>query len=1598
VVITIEHQRLINIMIKKFIQLLFLLILTHAVLAQENFYNQYMITVSGVGSTGGDPNINCQSGFEYSVIFESGDRSIVVPLVGVDGPGNTNFSGYLVFSSQNKVKSLFLHTKDQRKHGLGENCEGGTITDREIIFNPQYPCHNRTITHSDGSYSFTTTIEILPLSKKSIRLSTSVDMRNNANEDFANHPYINIYQPPARVGPYKTNFSYSLSATVENSPSRTMLSGGTNWLLPGATISRQHSMIFPLIKKPVALTLTSLGTVELLIRTDTESSGEAEYTTVVARLPSRAAHNFPTSDLQVPGTTTFNFSLYPSANPGRITLTTSTFSLPIKYGPDATNILPYDTANRITILGPAGNPSAFYHWVYSTDLATWIDLPAKFQGQQRLSISGYDLQGEEFMRYHNTNVFFKLVIDCSGDESDVLTLSRRISAPNIVNVTPMPDRCFDKERDGAFRIVFSRPLFVHESGAKETLNILVRDLSNVNAPAQILDVTLGADNSLTWPRQLQSDRQYEISMIDTYLGASTYSDDKINHYDTVELIRPLPISSVMTPEAVHCYNGADGKISLVAQGGAGNYIVDYVRSGTTDTTRISFGTGTTTEFSFLPQGTYRVHVRDGNNCGDRAGVKSVIIHQPLSPLSVAYSATTDPRAYGYTDGSIETVVTGGTPYPDKRYTVAWYDPSALLPESLQNNAVLSEGYQANISSLGDGSYVLKAYDSQYEIAHPDHRAGCYAESEIFRLLQPAALAVTIGQHHEVSCRGYTDGALSAFAQGGIKIQGSIPYLYIWLKEENGELVSIGQSDSTAVTLTAGTYRVKIIDMNNIEKLSDVFTLTEPDSLKATVSTTPVSCNSGADGTVSITAHGGTAPYTYEWSVPGTDPFIAGLPAETYYAVVSDIKGCIYPTSGTVLSPDIVTSEITTDPVHCNGGGDGKINLVAHGGSGEYYFTFGRAGAMDPERVAFAADNVHVIDLVSEGTYQVEIRDGNNCVDVALAKTIYVAQPLPLELKLVSIINPRGYGYNDGSIEAELSGGTAFSDGHYTQEWYDPVNLLPGTLYAGNNLSDRYHAQLLNVGDGTFFLQAYDSAYTLAHPDHRAGCSVKSEMFSVVQPPPLEVSIYERHFVSCHGFNNGEIEAHAIGGVKIETGLPYRYEWFKDEQNETNPVGQADSVALQLRSGTYRVKITDSNGVEKISEPFFLVEPQTLRGQVITTPISCNSGVDGTAFATVQGGTLPYSYEWSSQHSEALATQLIEGAYFVLVTDARGCTTTASGRVISPYALKVDSLVSDPQCSGYTNGSIDLTIREGSAPYRYEWSNGATTQDIAGLSSGQYTALIFDRNNCRNYRRFTLTDPAPVKIELGGERKLCNSQHYVADATIQDPAAHYQWSGPNGFSAQTSSVSLTAEGIYQVIVTDAQGCTGEDELTIKGVGVDIGSEFIVTTQAFAGEEVTLLNISAPAPDSIHWWMTDRAGVNFTEELDTKASLVFSTAGTYTVSLTAYRQGCEAVSFKTITVVERSFEDETSVELPFIEDFSVSPNPSRGAFSVTVSLRETSSIRLRLFSIVNNTMINDRQEQGSNQYVVPYTVNLAAGTYLLLLETPQGGDSLLKVIVY
>ena len=127
--------------------------------------------------------------------------------------------------------------------------------------------------------------------------------------------------------------------------------------------------------------------------------------------------------------------------------------------------------------------------------------------------------------------------------------------------------------------------------------------------------------------------------------------------------------------------------------------------------------------------------------------------------------------------------------------------------------------------------------------------------------------------------------------------------------------------------------------------------------------------------------------------------------------------------------------------------------------------------------------------------------------------------------------------------------------------------------------------------------------------------------------------------------------------------------------------------------------------------------------------SCSNTNDGSVTVTATGGTPPYSYLWSNGQTSMTATNLGPGTYAVTVTDAEECTETATALVGSPSALDLDFFVIGESAPDASDGEIDLEVSGGTPPYSYSWSNGATTQDIIGLSEGIYSVTVTDANGC-----------------------------------------------------------------------------------------------------------------------------------------------------------------------------------------------------------------------------------------------------------------------------
>ncbi|WP_304132294.1 SprB repeat-containing protein, partial [Mesonia mobilis] len=217
-----------------------------------------------------------------------------------------------------------------------------------------------------------------------------------------------------------------------------------------------------------------------------------------------------------------------------------------------------------------------------------------------------------------------------------------------------------------------------------------------------------------------------------------------------------------------------------------------------------------------------------------------------------------------------------------------------------------------------------------------------------------------------------------------------------------------------------------------------------------------------------------------------------------------------------------------------------------------------------------------------------------------------------------------------------------------------------------------------------------------------------------------------------------------------------------------------------------------------------------------TNVSCNGGSNGSLTVTPSSGTAPYIYSWNDTSSQttATATNLTAGIYEVTITDDNGCTATVSATITQPSsALSANGVATDVSCNGGNNGTVDLTVVGGTAPYSYAWSNGATTEDLSGLTAGTYNVTVTDANGCTATESVEVQQSAVLSVSGVSTDVSCNGLNNGAiDLTVVGgtPPYTYIWSN----TATTEDLSGLEANTYSVTVTDANGCTATESIDIE----------------------------------------------------------------------------------------------------------------------------------------------------------------------------------------
>ncbi|MFO7789855.1 MAG: gliding motility-associated C-terminal domain-containing protein [Bacteroidales bacterium] len=604
---------------------------------------------------------------------------------------------------------------------------------------------------------------------------------------------------------------------------------------------------------------------------------------------------------------------------------------------------------------------------------------------------------------------------------------------------------------------------------------------------------------------------------------------------------------------------------------------------------------------------------------------------------------------------------------------------------------------------------------------------------------------TASELNGVTCASDTNGSATVDSVTG----GTPPYTYLW---------SSGETTETATGLHGGTQYVTVTDSTGI--CSDVVEVDIP-------SPPPIDVDAGDDriiceGTSTViggvpTASNGNPPYIYDWSPAAmvdnpasSNPTTSPTGDQMFVVIVEDIDGCLGADSVFIeIAPPMDINFDVTDAL-CHGDANGDATAVVTGGVAPFSYDWSHSLGSSETATGLQAGT----------TYTVTVVDSVGCVETA---DVEIGQPD--EIQLNANVTDCDCGFSNGEIEVSPSGGTS----PYAIAWEtgDNTNVITG-------LTPGYYE--VTVTD-----------------DH--GC-ILSDSVLVAGIGTNDVVIEQTDDILCYGESTATLQADMPDGY-----LPLTFNWSGSVS--TGP------VASGLGAGVYSVTITDAYGCEG-EESYEIEQPPVLGVNIIVSDVSCaDANDDGEAEAIVNGGTPPYSYQWSSGDTASTATGLAQGSYSVTITDDNGCQVEDYFTVQMPdEPVRVYVDTRNVSCPGGSDGSASATAMGGTPPYQYIWHEDdnaiANGDSLPGLPAGDYAAEVVDDHGCTDITDFTLSQPPPIIIETAVQEVSCREYHDGEVAiSVSGGTEPYQYKWSSGDTVP--AIQDLESGNYYVTVKDFNDC-------------------------------------------------------------------------------------------------------------------------------------------------------------------------------------------------
>jgi gliding motility-associated-like protein len=787
-----------------------------------------------------------------------------------------------------------------------------------------------------------------------------------------------------------------------------------------------------------------------------------------------------------------------------------------------------------------------------------------------------------------------------------------------------------------------------------------------------------------------------------------------------------------------------------------------------------------------------ISVSAGNNslCTGSAG-----LNISISNLTGKILSQSDITCNGGTDGSVTVAADNGTGIPPYSYSI---DGSTFQAEGTFTGLSLGN----HIATIRDA--LLCTFDLPFVID------------------QPAPVSGIVSARSNVSCFGGTNGSATITASGG-----SSPYQY---RLNGGTL----QSSNIFNGLSAGSYIVTVQDIHGCTG-NVLFSISQPVTpLNGISDVTEISCFGESTGRIDLTVTGGTAPYTFQWSNGATLEDLVNVAAGNYSVIITDASGCTATIPETVGQPALALSGTTSvTNVLCFGGSTGAVNLTVNGGTPPYSFVWTN-GALTEDLLNVPA-----------GSYTVTITDSKGCTKTVAATV--TGPSAAVGGSIVAQTNVSCYGGNNGTVTVSGTGGVSpysyqlgsgafqssgtfgsLSAGSYNITIRDanmcvfimnlnisqPAAALSGSIVQQTDILCYGDATGSVIVNGTGGTSPYDfnadggafqisgtlggltaGAHTVMVRDKNL-CTVSLPVIILQPASPLNGTIVSQTNVKCNGETTGTAAVTGSGGTS-----PFTY-------SIDGGTYQSSGLFENLGAGAHSIVVRDFNLCIKtlalnITQPASPLAVTTSHSDVL-----CMGGTNGTATAIPSGGTAPYTYSWNTipVQTSGVATGLPAGNYTVTVNDINGCISSAIVDISQPSsALTAAIITSDVSCNGGNNGSVNLTVTNGTAPLSFLWSNGAITEDLNSVNAGTYSVSVTDANGCIATASAVINQPAALTGNISAVNVACYGESTGScHLTVSGGTLPYTFLWNNG--AVTEDINNLAAGSYSITVTDSHNCT------------------------------------------------------------------------------------------------------------------------------------------------------------------------------------------------